>query len=502
MKNRIISILLAILMLASVMTLGACSENASDGSKETESTTATNTPASTGEGDTEQELSDLEQRMLIPDDLPDVKYDGKELRVLTNNGNQYIEEIYVEELTGDNCNDAVYNRNDRIEVRFDVKILCEGHDSPAGQPKVIAQAGTPDYHIVGLYDYQSYTPINAQALLNWYDTPHFNPEKPWHNKLANDDATVNGILYTVCSDLAITSMTYTHCVFTNLDLAQTFGFSAEDLYGFVKEGKWTIDFLDSTIASMYVDKNGNGKADNDDQYGFGYYICNPADVWYNAFGEKITGRDDSGNVTINFMSDKTVSIIEKLMKFHYENEGFKSLSAQYDEQTWFLNQKLVFAPMRFYAAFATLRDMDASYTMLPYPKWDEAQEHYYTNADDKFTVFGLPTPSYNEIDFIGVIYEALSAESYKTVYPVYYDVALKGRYSTDATTAEMVELIMAGRLFDFSFQFGEDVIQRIPYLIRDCLNDQDVNIASRYKKLEKALKKGMEKKFAKNYKLE
>ena len=66
----------------------------------------------------------------------------------------------------------------------------------------------------------------------------------------------------------------------------------------------------------------------------------------------------------------------------------------------------------------------------------------------------------------------------------------------------MVELIMSGRLFDFSFQFGEDVIQRIPYLIRDCLNAQDTNIASRYKKLEKALKKGMEKKFAKNYNLE
>ena len=106
-----------------------------------------------------------------------------------------------------------------------------------------------------------------------------------------------------------------------------------------------------------------------------------------------------------------------------------------------------------------------------------------------------------EIDYIGVIYEALCAESYKTVYPVYYDVALKGKYSTDADTADMVELIMAGRLFDFSFQFGETVFQRIPYMFRDCINDNNPNIASKFKGIQKALAKGMEKQFTKVYHL-
>jgi len=504
MKKRILSALMAALMLSSAAMLGACSNNAADNNGET-TQNATNNPeeVTNPEEVNVEELSDLEQRQLIPDDLPEEKYGGEEFRVVTNDGDQYEEEIWVEESNGEACNDAVYNRNIRIEDRFDVKIFCERNSSPASLPKTLSQAGTMDYHIVGLYDYQSYTPINAQALLNWYDTPHVNTDKPWHNKLANDDATVNGILYTICSDLATTSMTYTHAIFTNLDLAANYGFSASDLYGIVNEGKWTIDYVSEIIQDMYVDVNGDGKKDiNNDQFGFGYQVTNPADVWFNAFGGHYTGRDEAGNVIVTFMSDQTVSELEKLLQFHYENPGFAKLTTQYDEQKWFLDQKLVFAPMRFYAAFATLRDMDASYTMLPYPKWNEEQQEYYTNADDKFTVFALPTPSYNAIDFIGVIYEALCAESYKTVYPVYYDVALKGKYSTDAETADMVELIMAGRLFDFSFQFGESVFQRIPYMFRDCINDNNANIASKYKSIQKAMNKGMEKNFNKVYHLD
>ncbi len=497
--RKAVSILTAVLLLLLSFPLASCSNNGQD-SKETDPVQASVPGDSVTEEVNVDELSDLEQRQLIPDELPDQKFGGEEFRVATNDADQYEEEIVAEELNGDNCNDAVYNRNVRIEDRFDVKILCERVSDPAGLPRTLSQAGSMDYHVVGLYDYQSYTPINAQALLNWIDTPHVNLDKPWHNKLANDDATVNGILYTVCSDLATTSMTYTHAFFTNLDLAAEYGYSASDLYGIVNEGKWTFDNFCTMIETMYVDVNGNGKSDiAQDQYGFGYQVTNPADVWFNAFGGHYVGRAEDGSIEITFMSDQTVSELEALLKLHYENPGFAKLSTQYDEQKWFLDQKLVFAPMRFYAAFATLRDMDASYTMLPYPKWNEEQQAYYTNADDKFTVFALPTPSFNAIDYIGIIYEALCAESYKTVYPVYYDVALKGKYSTDAETADMVELIMAGRLFDFSFQFGESVFQRICYMFRDCINDNNSNIASKYKGVQKAMNKGIEKTFNKVY---
>jgi len=147
------------------------------------------------------------------------------------------------------------------------------------------------------------------------------------------------------------------------------------------------------------------------------------------------------------------------------------------------------APLRFYAAYTTLPQMDAEYSILPFPKWDTAQDRYYTNADDKFTAFVIPTTAYKNLDFIGTIYEALCAESYKKVYPVYYDEALKGRYSAEPETAEMIDLVMTGRNFDFSFQFGQSYFMNLPYLMREMLYNSKNNLASEYRKISKTLPK-------------
>ena len=47
--------------------------------------------------------------------------------------------------------------------------------------------------------------------------------------------------------------------------------------------------------------------------------------------------------------------------------------------------------------------------------------------------------------------EAMAAETYTNVYPVYYDVALKSKYSKDEATASMIDLISAGRAVPLLF---------------------------------------------------
>ncbi|MBQ8511060.1 MAG: hypothetical protein IJ497_00465, partial [Clostridia bacterium] len=87
----------------------------------------------------------------------------------------------------------------------------------------------------------------------------------------------------------------------------------------------------------------------------------------------------------------------------------------------------------------------------------------------------------------------LAAESYRSVFPQYYDIALKGKYSVDKDTANMVDLVLAGRNFDFSFLFGDSEFQGLPYMFRDMLRDQVADIASRYAKIKKALNKSVDK---------
>ncbi len=489
MKKQVLSALLALLMAGSSLTMFGCSESeVNDETNLSGSVQPTGSSNDSSDAATNEEASE-NARLAIPDDLPEKRYDGKEFRVVTlgtTAGFSFDSEIIAEQLTGDSMNDSVYNRNGTIEERFDVKILCTTNDSPHDVLNTTASAGTDDYHVGAFHQWRASVPMTAQSLMNWCDAPYVDLDKPWHNKLSNDDSTINGQLYAICSDLSISSMTFTFAIFGNADMLKTYGYDTSDIYSTVKEGKWTLDKLRTITEGIYVDENGDGISDTEDTYGFGYSIVNPADVWYYAFGGRVFEVEpETNHIELSIMNDRTVEMYDALYSFHNQNQGFVKLTNQYDEETYFRNGKLAMAPLRFFAAYTSLREMDSDYIIIPYPKYDEAQSQYLTNADDKFSMFGIPKSVAGDIEFISIIYEALCAESYKTVYPVYYDQALKGRYSSDATTAEMVDLIMEGRIFTLACQFPNVVFQNLPHMYRHLLIDDITNVASHYKTKEK-----------------
>lgn len=479
--------------LAATAILSACGSDTGDNG--TVTTGAQNdAPESETVVDT-AELTELQMRQRISDDLPEKDWGGKEFRIITGEEFDFADELWVEEQNGDQCNDAVYNRNEKIESRFNVKIslLPQGTDrsAPTAFLKTIVLGGDDAAELAAYVDYMAYTPVGAGVCMDWTQVPHVDLERPWHNKLANDGATINGKLFSICSDLSVSSMTYTYAMFFNTRLAANYDMDANYLYDLVRSGEWTIDKFIELTKDVWVDSNGDSKKDQDDTFGFGYNIANPADVWLTAFDQPLTSVNKDGELEITFMTEKTESALEKLRDYQENSNGFFKYATQYDEELYFTNGTLLFSPMRFYAAFAALREMTDTYSILPYPKWDVAQEQYFTNADDKFQVFSVPMTA-SDPEFVGMIFEALSAESYRNVYPAYYDVALKGKYSSDENTADMIDLIMSGRKFDVSFQFGEQHFARLPYLFRDLLISPKQKLASKYASVEKQMAKKLD----------
>ena len=482
--------LLTALTAASVIT--ACGTDTPDAGAVTEN--AANDTAVTESADTEP-LTDLQIRQRTPDNLPEKDWGGKDFRIICSEEFGFNEEFWVEEQNGDQCNDAVYSRNEKIESRFNVKvgILPQGttrDDTPKFFNKIV-MAGEDAAEICAYVDYMAYTPVGAGSCMDWTEIPHVALDQPWHNKLANDGATINGKLFTICSDLSVSSMTYTYALFFNTKITGNYDMSPDYLYDLVRNGEWTIDKFIELTKELYVDTNGDGKTDENDTYGFGYQITNPGDVWLTAFDQPLTEVKEDGSLEITFMSEKTESALQKMRDYQENSLGFYEYTTQYDEEIYFANGTLAFSPMRFYAAFKALRDMKDTYSILPFPKWDQAQEMYLTNADDKFQVFSVPKTA-SDPEFVGMIFEALSAESYRSVYPAYYDVALKGKYSSDPSTAEMIDIIMAGRKFEVSFQFGEKHFARLPYLFRDLLLSPTLKLASKWASAEKTINKKLE----------
>jgi hypothetical protein len=94
--------------------------------------------------------------------------------------------------------------------------------------------------------------------------------------------------------------------------------------------------------------------------------------------------------------------------------------------------------------------MDGDFGILPWPKYTEDQDNYYSHASDVFTLFAIPGQT-DDPEFCGTVTDALSAESKYSVIPAFYDVVLKGRTAKDEQSSAMLDIIRDHLHFDFVF---------------------------------------------------
>jgi hypothetical protein len=485
MKRVVSLVLLLVLILGP---LAACAkpdgeeQAAPSGSGEISAGTELGTPVP-------EETED--RRQTIPDDLPDVKFDGRTFCIATEERARF--EPAAEELTGDITNDAIYNRNLAVSERFGVKLdTLTVEDAPNAAMKAVS-SGTHDFDVVSLINYQSGGAIVKGVFHNWYDVPCVDLTKPWWSNLIVQNSTINGKAFTITGDLAVTALTFTIAMFFNQKVCENWGYSPDTLYGMVYEGEWTVDRLTSLVDEIYTDNNGNGVKDVDDTYGLGTNPIDAVDVWISALGQPVSGRDEEGFMTITLVDEKMVTVLEKMIALLHQSPGCCiAYPGLWAEREYLKSNLVAFSPLSFSECFGSLRDMEDPYGILPMPKFDENQEMYLTTLIDEVSMFGvMKTVLSSDLEFVGIVLTALNAESYRKVYPAYYDVALKNKYSEDPDTARMIDLVMEGRTFDLAFTFGVSYLNRFPYCVRELVQQGSTDIASRYAAMQKIIEKGV-----------
>jgi|LSQX01.2.fsa_nt_gb hypothetical protein len=432
----------------------------------------------------------VEEETTVGDDLPQKNFDGRKFRVGVRTPAEY--EIFTE-LTGEVTDDAIFYRNARISERFNVEItaipISDIPDTCYEQLVNSVRAGDDAYDLFGCYVYLLYMSASARVLRNWLEVEHINTFKPWWNSEINDNATINGILYGLTGTLAITYMQYAESMFYNVKAAEDHGITQDMLYDLVKSGSWTIDKLSEYVSGMYADLNGNGRRDIEDRYGIGASKPVSYDVWPAAFDIKLTGKDSDGYITVEYINERTVTALEKIIDLFHVNPGgiIYEGGGTYNDHTYFIDDKIVFFPTYLMNAFFELREMENPYSIIPLPKWDENQKKYRSLVIDGYTIWQIPK-TVEDTEFVGIITEALAADTYYNVYPVFYDVAMKNKYSQDEKTAEMVDLVVENAVFDFSFMYGV-YMEYLPYLFRFHVVERNPDIISDYKRKEKAINK-------------
>ena len=90
--------------------------------------------------------------------------------------------------------------------------------------------------------------------------------------------------------------------------------------------------------------------------------------------------------------------------------------------------------------------------------------------------------------------EAMAAESYRFVSPAYYDLVLNGKYIRDPSTAEVLDIAIAGIKIDFGWIYTYSLGSVSQNLLRSMVyNETTSRFSSTYRSLSKVQTKSMEK---------
>jgi hypothetical protein len=338
------------------------------------------------------------------------------------------------------------------------------------------------FDLASTYVFLSGRLVLSGLYLNWLHMQYNDFERPWWIHGVNDNFRVDDAIYTVVGDMCLSTLMQTAGMFYNMTEGEDRGLN-ESIFKAVLDGDWTYDMFFSIIRDVYVD-NGDGRRTEDDFYGFvAENLCN-LDIWPFAFDIPMVRKDESGEPRLVYYTDKAVNASQKITQLYWYTTGsFIPENSGMVQAEMFRDGHALFTTTWFDKAFDIFRDMDDDYIILPYPKWDENQEKYMTGTMDNYSVLGVPK-TVSDPDFISVITEALNVESYRTMFPTYYEEALQHKLARDPLSITMLNLIMDGRTFDFVTLFHKQM-PTIAMLFRYTVNSKSDTFSSQFASVER-----------------
>lgn len=471
LKRTLAALLAALTLLGS---LAACSTpddpTPSDGTTASDDTT----PAETTPEETETEITD---------NLPEDSLNGYNFRMFIRPG--YGDDLWVEASTGEQLNDAVYDRNRAVEERFEITITATKSVDNLGidcLPTILA--GDDAYDLIAPHGRQAFTVVLQGAALDWNLLPYVDLDREWWDQGARENFTIHDKLYTMIGDISYLNLGYSFCMMFNKNLFDANGL--EYPYQDVLDGTWTWDKWEEVLAIADVDVNGDGTMSwEDDQFGYlTHEWYGPIAMQYTTGMRGITMTDNGPEIT--FMSERTVESFQRY--FSHITKGSNVTTAA--------NMFRAFSEGRVFTIDGTvdgtknLREMEDEFGIVPWPKYDEDME-YASSINAAASLFNVPV-TISDPETTSIILEAMGSESYKNVIPVYYEVILKSKQARDSESSQVLDIIRASRVFDFAY-FNETIgLSNVPVTLYNTWGNAD-NLSSYYKKAEKSANNALAK---------
>lgn len=455
MFKKLLSLLLAMMMLLSVLVLASCGED-KDKDEETtmspedsllEEVMATFTPEATAESYDKV------------DQYTGKDYGGYEFKFL-NSESVYFMYIYLDpDYTGDVLDNACYLRNLEAEELLNITITEETkpYNDLASHAKNLILSDQDVYDAMYIPAAQLTPLISENLFYDLLEIEQLGLDNIWWDQPLITRNTVEGRLFYATSDLSLMAFEGVWCMYFNEDMMTDLNLEAP--YQLALDQKWTFAEMQK-YCSAAASLNGDSTFVFDVEGNSTYGLSNMTTANYMAYGMGVefTSRDEEGKYYFTADVDpKFTNTWEQLIGFFGPDNGMtinataKDLDSDgyygvfMDNRALFLHAELKGATM--------LRAWEGNFGLLPQPKYDEEQENYNSNVFSSCLSFCIPQTNM-DLERTGIIVDYLTYESYKSLLPRYYDIHVSLKALGKQESIDVLALIRGTRGCEVAVPFG------------------------------------------------
>lgn len=445
---RTLSLLLALLMLASCALLVACSQP--------------DDPSQPDQPDTpdQPDVPETPDAPATEDyllSIPKQNY-GKTFTFLSSPAR--VAELNItneDDAMGSTVDTAVFYRNNRVSEHLGVTfnnitspMSWDGRAEYLNRIYSSYSAGDQDFQLISIYE--AFAAENAISGY-YYDVNSIEAvdlSSPWYVQSWVKNTLINDRSYMIVSDLSLSMWNSIYALYFNKQMADQIEVT-DVLYKMAADGDFTFEYL-LNCAEMVTVEDGNQSWDEFDTYGFALnrFDCR-AMVTY--FDLPLSFVNEDEEYELCFYNERTETIYGEIHDAMWNSDGIYKNTLYDGDVTMtipmFKDNRLLFLSATL-GNSQELRSMDGDFGILPWPKYTEDQDSYFSHASDAFTLFAIPGQT-DDPEFCGTVTNALSAESKYSVIPSFYDVVLKGRTAKDEQSSAMLDVIRNSLHFDFVF---------------------------------------------------
>lgn len=479
--QRILCGSLAVLMLISVCACGTSIEN--------EKVTIAQGEAS-GNSNTERETKETL-------DIPDTRYDGQELIIMTRDQAEWSSmSIYAErdQIIDENypLAEAVYTRNDMVLQNYGVvvKEYKQATSNMLGKVQTEVNAPTGDYQaVVGNVDVGANCSKNALIWdLNSVETSSLDFDKPWWDTRMIDDFTINDRVFFATGDLLTLDNDATFVMMFNKTMVKERP-EIPDLYELVTNYEWTFDRLFEYEQMAVEDLDGDGVLAYDSD-SCGFALTN--DVFISMFyagGLSVVTREDDDSLAFGLNIERAQNVADSAKRIFAKdyvvniNEVAVSTGAGVSEvgKTCFGDNHALFLG-EVLQCVERMRGYDVDFGVIPYPMYDVGQKAYYHMMHITGSVVFIPRSVSEDIEMVASMLEAMAYYSVDTVTKQYYEINLTTKHVKDEQSGPMIDMILESRVCDLAYYYNWG--SSVATLVESLKPDSTKPVASSAKSLE------------------